>query len=649
MTLGRQLALGVSALFFAALVGVQWIHLRSAQASLQQQLEALAQDAATSIGLSLGNTMRENDRALIETVINPAFDRGHYQRIEYFSAAGDLLASRTLPPQEGRYPGWFVTLFPLHGPTAQSLVSAGWRQLGRVQVTAHPKFAYEQLWATARDTLLYLALIYVAAMLALRFFLRGILRPLAEVERAAQAMSARHFVRLKIRPRTRELARVVEAMNALSLKVNEVIEGEAHRAEHLLNAAYRDEVTGLLNGRGFAARFESAYEGARGAFDGTLAFIDLADLAAISREIGAGRCDALLRGLSGQIGELAAAHGGFAGRWTGALTVLALPKLGADAARDRLAALRERLSSALRDAGLPQLDHVYCGAVIAHGAPATLRQLIRAAEEALLRAHESEEDIAVLAAGDLQGLYPAGRADLLELVREALGARRVLLAGQGAYRMSDHRPLHTEIMARLRAGDGEEVTAAEFLPVVVAHGLAEALDRAVIGRVLEAARGRRGESISVNVSIRSAEQAPFVEWLAGELGRDQALARRLVFEISEHGVAQNEAAAGDFAGRLARCGARFAIDHFGVQKDSLARMQHLRPAYLKLAATHTPNLLFDTGARFFAESLIRAARQLDIPVIAQNVEDDQMFQALVPLGFTGYQGNLMSPPVPWPR
>jgi len=335
MTLGRQLGYAVSAMFLVALVGVQTIHLRSAQAHLQQQLDALAQDAATSLGLSLGTLMRGGDAAMAETVINPAFDRGHYQRIEYVSAAGERLVEKTLHAEEGRYPAWFVKLFPLNSPTAESLVSAGWRQLGKVRVTVHPRFAYEQLWGTARDTLLYLLLIYAAAMVFLHVFLRGILRPLAAVEQAAQAISSRSFVTLAIRPRTRELGRVVEAMNALSRKVNDVLEAETRRAEVLQAAAYQDPLTGLLNGRGFAARFESGYDEGQ-AFSGVLAIAEFGDLAALNKELGTERCDEMLRTVYREMDEMARADGGFVGRWTGSLTIMALPQLRAEAARQPL-------------------------------------------------------------------------------------------------------------------------------------------------------------------------------------------------------------------------------------------------------------------------------------------------------------------------
>jgi EAL domain-containing protein (putative c-di-GMP-specific phosphodiesterase class I)/GGDEF domain-containing protein len=646
MSLGRQLAAAISAIFLVALVGIESIYLRSAHAHLQQQLESLAQDAATSIGLSLGALLREGDTALAETIINPAFDRGHYERIDYESASGEPLVSKRLSPEEGRYPRWFAKLFPMQEPTAESLVSAGWRQLGKVRVTVHPRFAYEQLWATARDTVVYLLLIYVAALLALRLFLRGVLRPLAAIEGAAKAISSRNFVTLNLRPSTRELARVVEAMNSLSRKVNEAIEGESRRAEKLHAVAYGDPVTGLLNARGFAARFESAYEGEHEPFSGVLALVEIADLGAINRQLGPERCDDLLRSVYQQMEELAKASGGFAGRWTGALTILAMPHVASDAARQRLAALRTQAIEALKEFGLDRAERIYCAGVEARRGQATLRALALGAEEAVLQAREAPDGVVVLdasSAGD-----PAADTDPFAIVRDALAARRLRLLGQVAYRMSDHRALHTEILSRLRDAAGNEIAAAQFMPIVAAHGLSEEFDRGVVERVIEAARGR-DESVSINLSMRSVERPEFLEWLGNLLQRERAVAGRLVFEVAEHGVAKNQDAAAALASVVNRAGAGFAIDNFGVHRDSLVLVQRLRPVYIKLAGAHTPRMVADAGTRFFAESLVRAARQLDIPTIAQSVEEDATFQSLGALGFAGYQGHLIGRPRPWPH
>ncbi|HWA37899.1 MAG TPA: EAL domain-containing protein [Burkholderiales bacterium] len=646
MSLARLLTAAVSALFLTALLGIEAIHLRGAQAHLQRQLESTAQDAATSIGLSLGNLMREVDPALVQTVVNPAFDRGHYARIEYAAPDGQAVVTRELAAEEGNYPAWFAHLFPLQGPTAESLVSSGWRQLGRVRVTSHPRFAYEQLWSTARNTLLYLLIIYALAMLALRLFLRSVLRPLHEVERAAQAISERNFVTLDVKPGTRELARVVGAMNALSRKVNEAIDAESRRAEKMQAAAYRDPVTGLLNGRGFAARFESTYEGDQQPFSGVLAMIELADLAAINRTLGPDRCDELLRSAYRQIREVVDASGGFTGRWTGGLTILTLPGLRADAARERLAAIRAQAGAALKEFGVDRAERIYCGGVEARGEEAALIAYVRRAEEAVLRAREAPEGMVVLAGTDAAGA--PGGSDPVEEVREALRGRRLRLLGQTAYRMSDHRALHTEILARLADASGREMSAAQFMPIVAAHDMFRDLDMNVVRLVVERARATE-DLISINVSMRSAEHPDFVEWLAEILRRDKAAAARLVFEIAEHGVVKNEAAAASFARVVRAGGAGFAIDNYGVHRDSLALIPRLKPSYIKLAGAHTQRMVSDAGARFFAESLVGAARNLDIPVIAQMIEDDATFQSLGAIGFAGYQGNLIDRPSPWPR
>jgi EAL domain-containing protein (putative c-di-GMP-specific phosphodiesterase class I) len=246
----------------------------------------------------------------------------------------------------------------------------------------------------------------------------------------------------------------------------------------------------------------------------------------------------------------------------------------------------------------------------------------------------------------------AHEADPVEAVREALEARRLQLFGQPAYRMSDHRPLHTEILTRLNDASGNEIPPMLFMPIIAAHELFEQLDRAVIEQVvahLKAPAGRGREDLfSLNLSMRSVEKQAFSDWLVKLLATDRALAKRLVFEIAEHGIVKNEKVATAFARAIQATGAGFAIDDYGVHRDSLVIIPRLKPAYLKLAGAHTSRVAGDPGTRFFAESIIGAARQLEVPVIAQMVEDEETFQALAAIGFSGYQGNLVGRPAPWP-
>jgi EAL domain-containing protein (putative c-di-GMP-specific phosphodiesterase class I) len=299
--------------------------------------------------------------------------------------------------------------------------------------------------------------------------------------------------------------------------------------------------------------------------------------------------------------------------------------------------------------GVERFDRICCGGVEVGRERTMLFALARATEEAVLQARESAEGVVVVHAGSTAAAH---EADPVEAVREALEARRLQLFGQVAYRMSDHRPLHTEILTRLNDASGNEIPPMLFMPIIAAHELSEQLDRAVIEQVVahlkaQAARGRE-DLFSVNLSMRSVEKQAFCDWLVKLLATDRALAKRLVFEIAEHGIVKNEKVATAFARAIQATGAGFAIDDYGVHRDSLVIIPRLKPAYLKLAGAHTSRVAGDPGTRFFAESIIGAARQLEVPVIAQMVEDEETFQALATIGFSGYQGDLVGRPSPWP-
>src|SRR5258706_8871059 len=166
MTLYRQLFIGVSLLFFVLLAGVEAIYLANSRTQLQDQLSSQAQDAATSLALRLATLKAMDDRVMIEALINPVFDLCYFQEIRVVSVGGETLVRRVAARAQGDVPEWFTRLFPLEAPGAQSLVSSGWRELGRVVVASQPYFAYQQLWHIGLQTILWLLPIDAAPIAA---------------------------------------------------------------------------------------------------------------------------------------------------------------------------------------------------------------------------------------------------------------------------------------------------------------------------------------------------------------------------------------------------------------------------------------------------------------------------------------------------
>ena len=91
MTLYRQLLIFTLVLCFVLFVGVLAYKLQSTRSFLEHQLEAHAQDTATSLALSISPLAADGDLAGMETMMNAIFDRGYYREITFSDVQGEVL------------------------------------------------------------------------------------------------------------------------------------------------------------------------------------------------------------------------------------------------------------------------------------------------------------------------------------------------------------------------------------------------------------------------------------------------------------------------------------------------------------------------------------------------------------------------------
>ena len=647
-SLRLQLFAGISLAFLLLVAGIQAIHVAAARRVMQEQLESHAQDAATSLGLSLGTLLlTRSDMALVETVINPVFDRGYYQRIELVALDGRILLAKDLPTTELGVPEWFAALLPLEAPTAGSLVTAGWKQIGSVRVTSFPGFAYRQLWRTMWSTLAWLAALYGAALVAAFAFLKGMLRPLDDIERVAVAIGNRDFSAVAATPRARELRHIAGTINSLSEQVKRAIEAESARAEALRREAYQDNVTGLLNRRGFGAQFDARMRDAGDVFRGALVLLQFHEFAAFNHEVGYERGDALLESVAAIVSTRTGSRGGLCAHWSGAALVMSLPNVSREEAGSFATDLAHAVDARLADAGHATRLGFNIGVATFRRAAPELGHLLAAADGAVARAAARGNGLVEQVEADAAKATLGSGAWRVRL-EKALSAGSFELYIQPVLALAGGPPIQHEILARLIDEDGQRVVAGDFLPMIVRHGMAPRFDRMIFDRVIgQLARAPQMGEIAVNVSATSAADGDFLQWLKARLLAAPAVARRLVFELAEAGSDQDREHLLAFVAMLRQAGARFALDNFGLHRESLQHMRALLPAYIKLSRAHTVELRDDEASRFFVASLVRLGAPLDIRVIAQGVEDAAVLPILAGAGVAGYQGYLGGPVSLW--
>jgi diguanylate cyclase (GGDEF)-like protein len=646
MTLLRQLLIAILLLLSVVLAGSLAISVGHTRSYLDAQLRSHAQDAATSLGLSLSSSAAEDDQATIEAMVDALFDSGYYRAVRVVDTSGRTLANREQADRFDDVPAWFVRLLPLRTPRGEALLMSGWRRLGQVEVTSNPGYAYLELWRTTRDSAGLFALIAAFAAALAGLGVHILLRPLRATEAQAAAIANRDFRIQETLPRTRELRRVVDAMNQMSRKVRQMLDEQIALGERLREQAYRDPVTGLGNRALFDHDLGHLLESPEAHFQGVLALVQLRHLRHCNETRGYAAGDELLRLAADALRDASAEFSPHClARLTGADFGLLIPGSGDDDVKRLGAALGEALAR-LHQRGLsPDADVGHIG-MARRNAQDTAATLLSRADAALREAQATAGNTWQLASGDAS--RPARPASAWRsLIADSLAGNTIALYTQPVLRPQDRATaLHHEVLLRLPSEEGL-LPAGGFMPMAERLGLAATVDRAVVSAVLARLDRSPGVApLAVNLSPSSLADPQFADWLLAQLDRHARGAPQITFELPEYGASSNAPALRALGAGLAARGCGLGLDHFGRGFNPLGYLTGLKLAYLKVDGRYIQALASDPDNRHFIGTLREIAHGLDCLIIAEGVENAEQLAAVAELRLDGAQGYHLAAPKP---
>jgi diguanylate cyclase (GGDEF)-like protein len=646
MTLRRQLILILALMFLLVFAGTFSITVDNTRRYLTTQLASHAQDTATSLALSL--TPHMDDVLRVKSMVDAVFDRGEYRRIMVENLRGEALVSRQLPVKVYGVPDWFVRQLPLETPEASAKLMAGWRQAGQLRVASHPGLAYGQLWSNVVQIFWWSLAALAIALLLTVIALRVVLRSLARVESQALAIAQREFPRIDHVPKSRELRRVVLAMNNMTEKVEDLLAEQHEQSERLREAAYGDPVTGLGNQRAFereleqltASRDEHAY--------GLVGVVGIRGLEAANLADGYQLGDALLQRAADRIRTIVAEREGSAARLGGGLFGIILPDIPSSEVEQTAAPLVR----ALADVSVAGLDPAGVNIGFAHfGGGQTAEVLSERAESALANAESDGVNLWHLYDdGETAAGRDVHREDRWrEVLNQVIDRGEVVINVQPVRSpRADGKPIHLEVFARLMDQAGELVPAGVFFPMAARMGLAEALDRAIVQAAMEVAGKdeQKQNRFALNLSRHALESEAFSDWLLDVLRARPGIAARLDFEVTETMVARIPETVLETARRLRAAGSGFGVDHCGSRDLALDYLKSLKANYTKIDGSFIRGLEAEADKRVYVRSLVATARALGTKTVALHVESEPMLEAVEALGFDGVQGYFIGRPEP---
>jgi len=649
MTLSRQLVMLLAALLLLVFVGTFFISVQNARTYLEMQLESHAQDAATSLGLSVSPHMLNNDLVTASSMVDAIFDRGYYQIIRLEDIKGEVLINRELSVQVKDVPAWFIKYLPLNAPKGEALVMAGWRQAGRVLVQSHPGFAYRQLWLNVSEILIWFLVSTLFAIALGLALLRVVLRPLKEIEWQADSICNREFPVLKKLPRTRDLRRIVEAMNRLSSKLKMMLIEHEDLAEKLREQAHQHAVSGLANKHHFMAELNNRLASPEVCSQAVLALIQLRDLKRYNHKYGYAAGDDLLRQMADLLRDIAADIPRYSlAHLSGGDFVL----LAEDYHIAEAECLGQRLSDAL--AGLHgsqtliPTDNGHVGIAFFDGSQDASQLLIEADEALRVAQSKGANSWSFMESKNREKESARSASEWCSFIQQALADDRIVLHLQPVYSCPEKETLHYEVLVRLIHDHdaGQLMVAGAFMPMAESLGLSAEIDKAVIERalLLLAERADSDFQLAINISPSSLQAEGFLDWLEKRLWAHELLAKQLIFELPEYGAVTMLDQMHDLIKRVNRFNSQVALDHFGKGFSSFAYLHSLKISYLKIDGSYLNQVDENPDHRFFIQALTDIAHGLEMKVIAEAVESEAIWNSLHELNVDGAQGYCLGRP-----
>ena len=234
-------------------------------------------------------------------------------------------------------------------------------------------------------------------------------------------------------------------------------------------------------------------------------------------------------------------------------------------------------------------------------------------------------------------------------LRTALDKRQFTFLYQPVYRITDGKLEGFESQLCLRRADGSIEDFDGLRAVAEDTGLSIALGQEAIETVCAQLRSwsdrlpQQDLFVSINLTRRQLFHAGLISHLTKALAASGADPSRLVFEVPESALNETPDAAVAILQRLADCEVRVAIDDFGSSLAPLNHLLQLPLALVKLAPKLTAGAISAGRQQAALELLVRFAKTLSLPVVAQGIETREQVASLVRMGCTLGQGPLMSP------
>ena len=213
------------------------------------------------------------------------------------------------------------------------------------------------------------------------------------------------------------------------------------------------------------------------------------------------------------------------------------------------------------------------------------------------------------------------------------------------------RLVGAEALIRWRHPERGLLLPAEFLPAIEGTTLEVDLGDWVVAAALAQLdkwhKSGMPLELSINISAGHLQAKDFAWKLKRKMLRyPQLPTGSLQIEVLETAALEDIPRASDAIERCRKIGISFALDDFGTGYSSLSYLGRLPVDTLKIDQSFIRDMLEDKGDRAIVQGVIALAKAFDRRIVAEGIETEELFHALVEMGCEYGQGFGIARPMP---
>ena len=240
--------------------------------------------------------------------------------------------------------------------------------------------------------------------------------------------------------------------------------------------------------------------------------------------------------------------------------------------------------------------------------------------------------------------------DPSSMIRDALMSDEFVPYYQPIIDINSGKLLGAEILVRWRKPDGTIVEPAAFIELTESSELVRNLTRylmrkafAEIGTTLAA---RPQMYIAFNIAPRHLSDSAIINDVGSIVDASPVEFSQVVLELTERCEIEDCDSAHRVILALRSLGIRIALDDFGTGRNGLSYIQKLGVDVIKIDKTFVDTITSARQSQVIAATLVGLARELELQVIAEGVEDFEQVTYLRHYGINAAQGYIFAPPLP---